>query len=48
MVAPVNWRLISHPLNWLIVFVVLMIASFGFKELKEAVSTDCGCNSQPD
>lgn len=26
MESPVNWRLISHPINWIVVLVMLVIA----------------------
>jgi len=41
----INLRLMAHPLNWGIVWIVVFIASFAVRELHEGIKggEDCGC-----
>jgi hypothetical protein len=44
----INLKMMMHPMNWLIVWIVLLIASFAFKEIHNGV-TNAGAGSQiPD
>jgi hypothetical protein len=45
----INIRLISHPLNWLIVAVFVMIWGLGLSIIREGMAGGCGCdNGIPD
>jgi cell division protein FtsW (lipid II flippase) len=43
----VNLRLLSHPVNWLVVWTVLILAGMGFMLIHEA-ATDTGVSTDTD
>ena len=36
----INLKMMTHPMNWFIVWVVLLIASFAFKEIHNGVTSN--------
>ena len=43
MESIINLRLMSHPLNWGIVWIVVFMASFALKEIREGIGAGCDC-----
>ncbi len=39
---PINWGIIKNPLNWIIVVLMVLIASIGFKVVARAFTTEKG------
>jgi hypothetical protein len=44
----VNWRMASHPINWLIVWVVVTMGAFAWREIHRGMGCDCGNSDSPD
>lgn len=39
----INVAMLKHPINWLIIWVVITIAGFGIREIHKGIS-GCGCS----
>ena len=39
----INVRMLSHPINWAIVLIVVLIGSFALREIRTAVVGGCAC-----
>jgi hypothetical protein len=45
----INLKMMSHPINWLLIWVALLVAGFAWKEVHQGLSDrSCGCNDIPD
>lgn len=39
----INLKMLSHPMNWFLVWIVILIASFAYKEIHRGLGgCDCG------
>jgi len=44
----INTRLMAHPLNWVIVWVVIAIAAFGWHQVQVGISSAAQSSTIPD
>lgn len=45
----INLKMMSHPMNWFLVWIAIMIASFAWREIHKGVtSNDSGVSPIPD
>lgn len=42
---PINWRLIKHPANWAIVFLMVVIAGFAIELIYNYINSNSGVSS---
>jgi len=40
----INLKLLSHPLNWGVVWIVLLLTAFALTVICHSTGSDCACN----